>query len=158
MGVADGSISYDFVDGFLHYLVVVLRYGGNHNLLVDGGCGGLLVVEQLFIEFFARTEPGFHYLDVLARAESGECYHFNCQVVDFHRFSHVEHIDFAAVAHAAGFEHQRASLVDGHKVANDVLVGDCYRTTLLNLTAEDRDYRTVRTEHVAKSGGDELRV
>ena len=60
--------------------------------------------------------------------------------------------------HAARLEHQRARLGDGHEVANDVAVGHRHGASALDLLAEEWYHRAVAAQHVAKAGGDELRV
>ena len=62
------------------------------------------------------------------------------------------------MSHTACFEYQTACLRNGHEVADNLGVSDCDGSTTLNLVAEAWNNRSVRTQYIAKSGGDKLRL
>ena len=137
-----------------HVVIVVLADGGDHDLVVGSGLGVLAGGEEFLVEFLAVAEAGEFDLHVGA---AGEADHALREVHDLDRFAHVEDIDLAALAHAAGFQHQLASLGDGHEVADDFRVGDGDGAAGGNLLAEERNHGTVGAQHVTEAGGDELR-
>ena len=77
---------------------------------------------------------------------------------DLNRFAHVEDEDLIARRHRGGLHHQPAGLRDRHEEARDVGVRNRNRTALGYLLAEARDHRAVRTQHVAETRSDELRL
>lgn len=131
---------------------------GLANLVVGGFGGAFCRGEDFLVQLFAGAEAGVLNLDILAGLEAGESNHAAGKVGDFDRFAHVEHEDFAAVAHGAGLEDEAAGLRDGHEEADDVRVGDGDGAALFNLLAETGDNGAVGPEHVAEAGGDVARV
>lgn len=77
---------------------------------------------------------------------------------DLHRLTHVEDKDLGARRHRGGLHHQPAGLRNRHEEARNVGVRHRNRTALGDLLAEARNYRTVRTQHVAETRRDELRL
>ena len=141
-----------------HIVEIVGTHLGNHNLIVAGHIFNsvLLVGEEFLVEFFAGTESDFLDLDIHIGAQPCKRNHARSQIVDFHRFAHIEDIDFATVAHTSGFKHQTACLGNGHKVANNIAVSDGHGAAGSNLLAKQRNHRTVAAKDIAKSGGDKL--
>jgi len=157
-------------DGFLH----LQGAGGGGEGGATGGDGGVRVVdglgladfvvgglggafgrgENLFIQLFSGAQTGVFYLDIDLGFEAGEAYHAAGEVGNLDGFAHVEHEDFAAVAHGAGLQHEAAGLRDGHEEADDIRVGDGDGAAFLNLLAEAGDDGAVRPQHVAEAGGD----
>ena len=132
--------------------VVVFPDLGDLDLVVEGGEGDLLVVENLLIEFLAVAKPGILYLDVLRTAHLD---HALREVGDPDRITHVEHEDLSAVAHCACLENKLACLRDEHEEADYVGVCDRDGTPCLYLTLEEGYDGAVGAEHVAEAGGDE---
>ncbi len=139
-----------------HFVEVVFAHFGNQNFLVVGGLRRFFHIQQLFIKFFAGAQScvGYRYVDFGTVAR--QAYHFARQIGYLHRASHVENEYLAALAHRACFQYQLAGFGNGHKVANDVGVRYRYWTALLYLVAKQRNYRTVRAKHIAKTRGDEF--
>ena len=115
-----------------------------------------LVAQHFFVELFTRTKTGVLDADVLVRTEAREDNHAAGQIGNLHGFTHVEHKDFATIAHGSGLEYQATGFGDGHEETDDVGMGHRYRTTVLDLFLETRDNGTVAAQHVAEAGGDEL--
>ena len=147
----------DVGDIVAHGVEVVGTHFRHHNFIVFSGVECfLLIVEQFLVEFFARTKTDFLDFDIHTWAQTCERNHASSQIVNLHWFTHVEHIDFTTVTHTASLKHKATSLWNGHEVANDVAVSDGDRSTLCNLSAENRNHRAVAAEHIAKASGDEL--
>ena len=127
---------------------------GLTNLVVRGLGGAFGGGEYLLVQLLAGAETGVLNLDVYIGLVAGESDHAAGEVGDFDGVAHVEHEDFAAVAHGAGLEHEAAGLRDGHEEADDVRVGDGDGAAFFNLLAEAGDNGAVGAEHVAEAGGD----
>ena len=111
--------------------------------------------EDLFVEFFARTESGVFHFYVPVRNIASQMDHAAGQVVDLHGFSHIEDIDLISLAHRRGFHHEAACLWDGHKETGDLWMSDRHRTSLGDLLTEARDHGTIGPEDIAETGGHE---
>ena len=133
--------------------VVVLAHAGYTYLFMERRERILGVANHLFIELFALAQACVLDLHVLGSGETDEAL---CKVGDAHRLAHVEGEYLAAVALHAGLEHQLTGLGDEHEEADDVGMGHCDRTTVLDLLLEDGDNTAVAAEHVTETGGDEL--
>ncbi len=77
------------------------------------------------------------------------------QLIDAHRFAHVEHIDLAfgpgiALGQGAGAQHQARGLLDGHEVSDHVRVGDGHRPAEADLAFEQGHHRAGGAEDVAE--------
>ena len=126
---------------------------GNHNLAVLRRDSVLLCRKQLLIELFAVAKSSELNLNILGSRERN---HSSCQVNNLHRLAHIEHKYLASLAHCACLKHQLTSLRDEHEVAYYVGMGHSNGSTLAYKFLEYRYNRTVRTEHIAKTGCNKL--
>ena len=92
----DGNQVVDFL---ADQVVVVLAHLRNADLLVEGGLGGLLVVEHLLKKLLALTQARVFYLHIL---RSREVNHALGQIGDPNGAPHIEDEDLAAVALRSG--------------------------------------------------------
>ena len=83
-------------------------------------------------------------------------YHTLSKVGNSDRFTHIEDKYFAAMSHCSCLKNELASLWNEHEETYDVRMCHRNRTALLYLFLENRNDRTVRAQHIAKAGGDEL--
>ena len=146
-GAAGGDGGVGVVDGLGLADLVVGGFGGSFG-------GG----EDLLIQLFAGAQAGVFYLDIHLGFEAGEANHAAGEMGNLDGFAHVEHEDFAAVAHGAGLKDEAAGLRNGHEEADDVRVGDGDGAALFNLLAEAGNHGAIRAQHVAEAGGDVARV
>ena len=134
-------------------VVRVFTHLGNHDLGVMGWLGVLLGGKEFLEEFLAIAKAGEFYLDILGSREGNHAFG---KIDNLDGFAHVEDEDLTSLAHSACFEYKTTSFRDEHKVTDDVGMGDLDRTAFLDLFLENRNYRTIRTEDVAKTSSDEL--
>lgn len=118
----------------------------------------LRIRQHLFVEFLARAQSRVFDLDVLVDLQTGQLDHALGQVGDLHRLTHVEDKDLGARRHRGSLHYQTTGLRNRHEEARDVGVRNRNRTALGYLLAEARDHRAVRTQHVAETRSDELRL
>ena len=118
-----------------------------------GGLCKLLHIQEFFVELLAMTETGKFNLHIRT---SGKADHTLGKVHNLHRLTHVEDVDFTAVAHTAGLKNKAASFGNGHEVTDYLRMGHRHRTATLNLVAETGNDRTVGTQHIAETRSDEL--
>ena len=135
----------------IELLVVQLRL---EDELVVCRYGGILFGKEFFIKLLAGTQPGDDYaassVTVVLDEALGE-------VVDLHRLSHVEDHDLPTLCHGSCLEDETDGFGDGHEVADDVLMCDCYRDAGVDLVDEQRKHRTSAAEDVAEPDGDNFR-
>ncbi|EJW89386.1 hypothetical protein EVA_22504 [gut metagenome] len=113
----------------------------------------LLVIEQFLVKFLPVTQTAIHYLHVHGATQLD---HTLCQVSNAHGISHVKDEDFAALAHRTRFKHQLTGLGNKHEITDNVGMCNRNRSTRLYLTSENRNDRTIRTQHVAKTCSNKL--
>ncbi len=119
-----------------------------------GGQGVFFVAQQLFVELFARAQAGVLDLDFGIGLVTGQFYHAPGQLADLDGGAHVEDKDFAVVAHGGSLQHQAAGFGDGHKKAGNLGMGHRHRPAFFDLLAKTGHHRAVRSQHIAKTGGD----
>ncbi len=96
-----------------------------------------LVGQQKFLkELLARAQTGVDNGNVHVRLKAGQADHAPRQIVNPDRISHIQDENFAAFGIDAGLEHQGDCLGDGHKVPNDLGIGDGNGTAGSNLLFE----------------------
>ena len=64
---------------------------------------------------------------------------------------HVQHKQLAVFCHGATGQHQLAGFGDGHKIADDALVGECHRAAVGNLLFKEGDHRAGGAQYIAKA-------
>lgn len=141
------------LDTLLHLVIVILTHRGNHNLLMIGGLCKLLHIQEFLVELLAMTKTGKFNLHIRT---SGKADHTLGKIHNLHWLTHVEDVDFTAIAHTAGLKNKAASFGNGHEVTDYLRMGHCYRAATLNLVAETGNDRTVGTQHIAETRSDEL--
>ena len=120
---------------------------------MEGGLRTLEFVEHLLIELLTRTQTGKLHLHVLRARQTD---HTLRQVGNLHRLTHVEDEDLTAITLGTGLQHQLTGLGNQHEVTHDTLVGHRHRSTVLDLLTEQRNHRTVRTQHITETGRHKL--
>ena len=135
------------------FVIVVLAHRGDHDLGMVRGLGLLGVVEDFLEELLSIAQAGVLDIDILG---TGELDHALGEVDNAYGGTHIEHEDLAALAHGAGLEDELAGFGDEHEEADDIGMGDGDGTALANLLSEDGNHRTVATQHIAETGGNEL--
>lgn len=124
-------------------------------LSLNDGKGVLVVGEHLLIEFLPRPQSRELYLDVVC---SRQLYHPPCEVYNLHGLAHLEDKYLTALAACAGFEDELAGFRNEHEVADDVRVGNRYRTTVAYLLLEEWDDGTVAAKDIAEACRHKLSV
>ena len=79
------------------------------------------------------------------------------QVEDAHRFAHVQHEDFPALAQGAGLQHELAGLGNRHEIAPHLRMRDGDRPAGGDLLLENRHHAAIGAQHVAEAHRDEMR-
>lgn len=135
----------------IKFLVVQLRL---EDELVVCRYGGVLFGKEFFIKLLAWAKSRDDYaassVTVVLDEALGE-------IVDLHGLSHVEDHDLPSLRHGSRLEDETDGFGDGHEVADDVLMCDCYRDAGMDLVDEQRKHRTTAAEDVAEPDGDDLR-
>ena len=150
------AFAVELVEVLQELLVVHLDWVADVDQLVRCIRHALFVHEELLVELLAWAETHVLDLDVDIRGQSGESDEVPSHVVDFHRLSHVEDEDLAALRVVRRLEHQGDGLRDGHEVADDPLVGDGHWTAFCDLLLEERDDGAVGAEDVTEADRDEV--
>ena len=122
---------------------------------MDFASAGFCVVEQLFVELFARAQSGELDVDVLGEPQSGEHDDVLGQIDDLDRFTHVENQHVSAGADGAGLNHQLNSFGDRHEKPLHVGVSDRDGATRFDLFSKGRNDAAHRVEDVPESNRDE---
>ena len=138
--------------------IVILADLGDADAVVRRRERVLRIRQHLLVELLARTKSRIFNLDILVDLQTGQLDHALGQVGDLHRLTHVEDKNLRSGGHRGGLHHQPAGLRNRHEEARDVGVRYRYRAALGDLLAEARDHRTVRSQYVAETRGDELRL
>ena len=104
--------------------------------------------QQFLIEFLTRPQADHFDCNIsvrmlfIAQLQAAQMHHAPCEIEYFNRLTHVQHINFAALAHRTRLNHQLRRLGDGHEIARDVGMGQRDRPTRRDLLAEQRHDRT----------------
>lgn len=115
---------------------------------MESRLGIFLGSKEFLIKFLTIAKASEFYLHVLS---TGEGYHSFCQIDNLDGFAHVENEDFASISHSTGFEDEAAGFRDKHEIANDVGMGDFYRTAILDLLAEDGNNGAIAAKDIAET-------
>lgn len=136
----------------IELLVVQLRL---EDELVVCRYGGVLLGKELLVELLTGTQSGDDYAASSVTVVLDETLG---KVVYLHGLSHVEDHDLPTLRHGSRLEDETDGFGDGHEVADDVLMCDCYRDAGMDLVDEQRKHRTTAAEDVAEPDGDDLRT
>ena len=71
---------------------------------------------------------------------------------------HVQHKQFPALGDGRGLQHQAGRLRNGHKVSNNIRVGQRYRTAGTNLPLKQWHHAAVGPQNIAKAHGGKLGI
>ena len=127
------------------------------DLLMAREVEAFLVEVELLVHLLPWPQAGEDDFDVALGLEAGEADQLAGQVGDFHRFTHVEDKDLAALGEGAGLDDEARGLGDGHEIARDLRVGHRDLALLPDLLLEQRDHAAIAAEDIAKPHGGEFR-
>ena len=120
---------------------------------MERGLGAFQLIQHLLVEFLTWTQSRKLNLYVLGPRQVN---HTLGQVSNLHRFTHVEDENLTAMALGTSLQHQFTSLWYQHEESDDIRMSHGQRTSILNLFTEQRNHRTIRTQHITESRGHKL--
>ena len=106
--------------------LAVIHFDGSADMdkLVIRGLQSLLVHEQLRIQLFARAQSRIFYHYIHVGHVAGKTYKVSRHIVYTHGVAHVKHEYLAACGVVRRLKHKRYRLGYGHKIADDIFIGN----------------------------------
>ena len=77
--------------------------------------------------------------------------HILCQIINLHRFSHIKYKQFTILCHCSTLQYQLGCLRNCHEITDDSLISNSDRSTVCNLSSEQRNNRASTSKYISES-------